>query len=86
MSLPQTVHDTITDKTATRKKIYVEGTTRAVDFTDGTTVVLEQSAPAIPGKMRAAREVRRVFSPKVRISVPYRDGQYERIFGKEEAK
>ena len=76
----KTVHDTITDKDASRLKIHKEGTTTAYDYSDGTTVELEKSGDGIPGKMKEIREVRRITSPKVRVSVPYRDGQFERIF------
>lgn len=79
----EAIHNTITDKDATRKKIYKEGTTTAVDYSDGSTVVLEKSGEGIPGRMREVREVRRVFSPKVRVAIPWRPGQYEKVFGHE---
>lgn len=76
------VVDTVTDKTGHRQKIHKEGTTTAYEYTSGHEVIVEKSAEGNGRGLKEVREVRRVFSPKVRVSVPWRPGQYEAIFGK----
>lgn len=81
----RTLHDTISGKTGTRLK--VEGKTNdelSYQYSNGAEVIMKVSDPGIPGVMKPVKEAVRVYAPKTRMTIPYRDGQYERIFGKKE--
>lgn len=81
----RTLHDTITDKTGTRIK--VEGKKNdelSYQYSNGAEVVMKVSDPGIPGIMNPVKEAVRVYAPKTRLTIPYKEGQYERIFGKKE--
>ena len=79
------VHDTISDKDATRLKIHKEISggvpTTAYDYTDGTTVIVEKSHEGNKSGLKEIREVRRVISPKFRTQIAWKPGQYEKVFG-----
>jgi len=72
--------DTTNDKVGARQKIWKEGNTTSYEYTSGHEIEVEKSGEGNSGGLKEIREVRRITSPKVRVSVPYRDGQFERIF------
>lgn len=79
------LHDTISDKTGHRVK--VEGKTNdelSYQYSNGAEVVMKVSDPGVPGVMNPVKEAVRVYAPKTRMTIPYKPGQYERIFGKKE--
>lgn len=78
--------DTSNDKVGHRQKIYKEGNTTAYTYSSGHEIVVEKAGEGIPGKLKEVREIRRISSPKVRVSIPYKDGDYERIFRKDAAQ
>lgn len=81
----RTVVDTITDKVGERQKIRKEISggvpTTVYEYSSGHEVIVEKSGEGNKRGLKEIREVRRVNSPKVRVSVPYRDqDHFDRIY------
>ncbi len=88
------ITDTARDKRATRLKAHLDGPRnhagdrKVIEYSDGTQVVTEKTGPAARREdgrvyMKESRTITRIQTPpSVTLTIPYRDGQYERIFGK----
>lgn len=78
------IHDTLRDKTESRQRIRKErGRTTVYEYSGGTEVIVEKSAPGNARGLKEVREVTRISTPKVRSHINWKPGQYEKIFGHE---
>ncbi len=80
----RTLHDTISDKTGRRLRVEgKQGGELSYQYSNGAEVITAPVAPGIPGKMGPVKEVVRTYAPRSWMTMRYKEGQYERIFGKE---
>jgi hypothetical protein len=87
------IHDTVRDTDATRLKAHLDGprndagAKKVIEYSDGTEITVERSgggATFSDGRpaLKEVRTITRTKTPPTRVGqMPWREGQYEKVFG-----